>query len=316
MRVAIAESLGERAFARLEEVGEVVYLPGHDPRQREWKEALQAADALLVRNRTRVDGQLLALAPRLRWVVRLGSGEDNVDRSLLSQKGVELYVPKGANAVGVAEYVLSALFHFARPLQEVSKRVKMGEWRRDLHQGWELYGKTLGILGLGETGMRVALRARSLGMRVVAWAPTKPSHSFLFAEFSVAPRELREVLQESDFLSLHLPLLPETERLLDEKAFALMKRGAVLINTARGGLVDEEALRVALAQGHLGGAVLDVRAKEPPLFPDPLASFPQVLLTPHLAGHTKESLERVAEAAVDWLLTRSAGPRWDPAGRP
>lgn len=309
MRVAIAESLGERAFSLLEEAAEVVYLPGHDPRHPAWKGALKEAEALLVRNRTRVDRNLLDLAPHLRWVVRLGSGDDNIDREALSQRGIQLYVPKGANAIGVAEYVISALFHFARPLGDVSKRVKLGEWRRDLHQGMELFGKTLGILGLGETGVRVALRARALGMRVVAWAPTKPPHTFLFADFSLERKDFKEVLRESDFLTLHLPLTPETQGLLDEKAFSLMKKGAILINAARGGLVDEDVLCRALGEGHLGGAALDVRTKEPPPFPDPLAAFPQVLLTPHLAGHTRESLERVAAGAVEWLLTRSEGPR-------
>lgn len=261
------------------------------------RQALAGATALIVRNRIRVDGALLEAAPRLRVVGRLGTGLDNVDQEALGARGVALVHAPGANAPGVAEYVLAALFHLARDLP----RAAQGEDRLALG-GFELAGKTLGLVGLGEVGLRVAHRAKTLGMRVVGYDPLRRPWEAALEVAGVEFLPLEEVLAEAQFLSLHAPLTPETRGLIGREVLARMRPGAYLINTARGELVDHHALYEALRSGHLAGAVLDVTDPEP-LPPDhPLRELENCLLTPHIAGLTRESQARVGERVVRGIL--------------
>lgn len=261
------------------------------------RQALAGATALIVRNRIRVDGALLEAAPRLRVVGRLGTGLDNVDQEALGARGVALVHAPGANAPGVAEYVLAALFHLARDLP----RAAQGEDRLALG-GFELAGKTLGLVGLGEVGLRVAHRAKTLGMRVVGYDPLRRPWEAALEVAGVEFLPLEEVLAEAQFLSLHAPLTPETRGLVGREVLARMRPGAYLINTARGELVDHHALYEALRSGHLAGAVLDVTDPEP-LPPDhPLRELENCLLTPHIAGLTRESQARVGERVVRGIL--------------
>lgn len=306
MHVVVSESLGEAAFRRLRERHRVTEGAALHRDPAALRDALRDADALIVRNGTLVDAALLEAAPRLRVVGRLGVGLDNIDVEACRRRGVRLVVPRGANAAAVAEYVMAALLHFARPLLAADADVRAGGWQRERFRGRELYGKRLGLVGLGETGLRVARRALAFGMEVVAWAPHTAPSSFAGSETGVRLVALDELLETSDAVSLHVPLTNETRGLLGRAEIARMKRGVVLVNAARGGLVDEDALYEALAGGRLRGAALDVRALEPPEESDRLAQLPNVLLTPHLAGHTQESLERVADEVVRSVL-REAG---------
>lgn len=296
--ILVAEELDPRGLELLEGGGyPFCYEPNlwRDPEA--LRQALAGATALIVRNRIRVDGALLEAAPRLRVVGRLGTGLDNVDQEALGARGVALVHAPGANAPGVAEYVLAALFHLARGLP----RAAQGEDRLALG-GFELAGKTLGLVGLGEVGLRVAHRAKTLGMRVVGYDPLRRPWEAALEVAGVEFLPLEEVLAEAQFLSLHAPLTPETRGLVGREVLARMRPGAYLINTARGELVDHHALYEALRSGHLAGAVLDVTDPEP-LPPDhPLREIENCLLTPHIAGLTRESQARVGERVVRGIL--------------
>jgi phosphoglycerate dehydrogenase-like enzyme len=296
--ILVAEELDPRGLELLKGGGyPFCYEPNlwRDPEA--LRQALAGATALIVRNRIRVDGALLEAAPRLRVVGRLGTGLDNVDQEALGARGVALVHAPGANAPGVAEYVLAALFHLARGLP----RAAQGEDRLALG-GFELAGKTLGLVGLGEVGLRVAHRAKTLGMRVVGYDPLRRPWEAALEVAGVEFLPLEEVLAEAQFLSLHAPLTPETRGLVGREVLARMRPGAYLINTARGELVDHHALYEALRSGHLAGAVLDVTDPEP-LPPDhPLRELENCLLTPHIAGLTRESQARVGERVVRGIL--------------
>jgi phosphoglycerate dehydrogenase-like enzyme len=296
--ILVAEELDPRGLELLEGGGyPFCYEPNLWRAPEALRQALAGATALIVRNRIRVDGALLEAAPRLRVVGRLGTGLDNVDQEALGARGVALVHAPGANAPGVAEYVLAALFHLARGLP----RAAQGEDRLALG-GFELAGKTLGLVGLGEVGLRVAHRAKTLGMRVVGYDPLRRPWEATLEVAGVEFLPLEEVLAEAQFLSLHAPLTPETRGLVGREVLARMRPGAYLINTARGELVDHHALYEALRSGHLAGAVLDVTDPEP-LPPDhPLRELENCLLTPHIAGLTRESQARVGERVVRGIL--------------
>jgi phosphoglycerate dehydrogenase-like enzyme len=296
--ILVAEELDPRGLELLEGGGyPFCYEPNLWRDSEALRQALAGATALIVRNRIRVDGALLEAAPRLRVVGRLGTGLDNVDQEALGARGVALVHAPGANAPGVAEYVLAALFHLARGLP----RAAQGEDRLALG-GFELAGKTLGLVGLGEVGLRVAHRAKTLGMRVVGYDPLRRPWEAALEVAGVEFLPLEEVLAEAQFLSLHAPLTPETRGLVGREVLARMRPGAYLINTARGELVDHHALYEALRSGHLAGAVLDVTDPEP-LPPDhPLRELENCLLTPHIAGLTRESQARVGERVVRGIL--------------
>lgn len=266
--------------------------------------------ALIVRNQTRVDAALLANAPQLRVVGRLGVGLDNLDLDALRTRGITVVTGGNANAIAVAEYTLAAMLTLARRLPAADQHTKGGGWdRAAFGAGFELHGKTLGLIGLGDIGARVARRALAFGMRVVAHDPLITPQHFAAAELGVALMPLDDLLGESDFISLHVPLLPTTRHLIHAERLARMKPTAALINTSRGGIVDEAALVEALRAGRLGGAALDVRAHEPPEQPDPLAQFENVLLTPHIAGLTAESQARVCQAVAEDVLRVLRGER-------
>lgn len=264
-----------------------------------WKdrEALlrRAADAraVMVRNMTLVDREFVDAAPNLRVVGRIGVGLDNLDLRALTERGVVVCYPPEENAVSVSEHVFAMLLSFARRIPEADRSVREGRWERSRFIGFELAGKTMGILGLGRIGFRVAVRARSFGMRVVAYDPYMVAQHPAVTETGTELLPLETVLGEADVITCHLPLTDETRGLINAERLALMKETSLLINTSRGAVVDEGALYAALRDGRIGGALLDVRAQEPPAGASPLHSLPNVLLTPHIASWTHESLRRV-----------------------
>jgi phosphoglycerate dehydrogenase-like enzyme len=262
---------------------------------------LQRASALIVRNQTRVDADLLASAPHLRVVGRLGVGLDNIDQQLLAGRGIQLFYARGINAVAVAEYVLAALLHLSRRLDSAWEHVRSGGFERSRFGGFELAGQTLGLLGLGETGLRVAHRARALGMRVIAHDPARVPWESAVEDGGVGLGSLEELIAASRFLSLHLPG-QSGPPLLDAARLALLPRGSYLVNTARGDLIDQTALEAALRSGQLAGAVLDVTSPEPLPGDHPLRSCPNLWITPHVAGLSKESQERVSLRVAEGVL--------------
>lgn len=272
-------------------------------------DVLETAEALIVRNQTRVDAALLAAAPRLRVIGRLGVGLDNIDLPSARERGITVTAGRNANAIAVAEYVLAAMLHSARNLPAADASVRAGQWDRTSFGGHELWGKTLGLIGAGEIGRRVARRARAFGMGVVAYDPLVGPYDDAPAEQGIALLPLADVLARADFVSLHVPLLPATRHLVNVATLSSMRPGAVLINTSRGAIVDEAALLQALDSGRPAFAVLDVREQEPPPPDDPLRQHPAVLLTPHIAGLTAEAQERTSRLVVGDVLRVLDGER-------
>ena len=294
-RIVISEFMDAPAVAQLAARYDVDYRPKlvDDPRALE--AALPAADALIVRNRTSVRGALLEAAARLRVIGRLGVGLDNIDVETCRARGIEVIPASGANAESVAEYVITAALGGLRGIFFSTRAVEAGTWPRQmLSQGREAKGKVLGLVGLGSIGQLTARKARALGMRVIAHDPYLAADDAAWSEVQGPPRTLEQLLAESDVVSLHVPLTPETRGLLNAQRLSLMKRDAMLINTARGGLVDETALAAMLRGGRLGSAALDVFEVEPLPARTALAGAPRLLCTPHVAGITIESNERVS----------------------
>jgi (S)-sulfolactate dehydrogenase len=261
--------------------------------------ALPGAIAWIVRNRTSVRGPLLELARDVRVIGRLGVGLDNIDVDACAARGIEVIPATGANAESVAEYVVCAAMVLLRGSFFSTRAVEAGTWpRQTLSQGREAAGKVIGIVGYGNIGRLTARKAEALGMKVV-------SYDSLVADAST--RDLDALLAQSDVVSLHIPLTAQTRGLLDARRLGMMKRDAVLINTARGGIVDEAALASMLREGRLGGAALDVFDNEPLPAGSPLSGAPRLILTPHIAGVTVESNERVSALIaerVDAALAR------------
>jgi (S)-sulfolactate dehydrogenase len=295
-RIVISESMDAPAVALLARDFDVDYRPALFEDAGALAAALAGAEAWIVRNRTQVRGEPLAAAARLKVVGRLGVGLDNIDLAACAARGIEVIPATGANADSVAEYVLAMAMILLRGAAYLStSAVLAGRWPRQmLSQGREVAGKALGLVGFGSIGRVTARKAAAMGMRVVAFDPAVAADSPSWAEHGVAPLALDELLARSDVVSLHLPLTDSTRGLLGEARLARMKPGAILINSARGGIVDEAALAKALAAGRLAGAALDVFDREPLAEGSVLADAPNLILTPHVAGVTLESNERVS----------------------
>ncbi len=258
-----------------------------------------------------IDAVVIAAAPCLRVISRLGVGYDRVDLQAATRAGVVVTTTPGTNHKAVAELALGLMIALARHLPVMVERGRAGDWTRQ--PGMELAGKTLGILGLGQIGQALAVRARALEMDVLAFDPVEDAR--LAARHGVHYLPLPEVLRRSDFLSLHLPATPGAAPLLGQAELRAMKRGAFLINTARGSLADEAALYAALVDGHLAGAALDVFAQEPPTA-GPLLALPNVLPTPHIGASTVESGRRSALLATENVLQVLRGERCPNAVNP
>lgn len=302
-RIVITEFIDERALPRLRAAHEVLYDPKLvDDLPRLLVEA-STADAIVVRNRTQVRGALLDALTRARVVGRLGVGLDNIDVAACERRGIEVIAATGANALSVAEYVLGTALLLLRGAYGSTPAVAAGEWPRSaLSNGREASGKTLGLVGFGSIGQLAGRLARALGMDVVAFDPMMDATHSAFGEVGVRRLALNEVVAASDVISLHVPLVEGTRGLFGAERIAAMKRGAVLINTSRGGIVDEVALAAALRSGHLGGAAIDVFEHEPLPASPHFAGCPNLLLTPHVAGVTAEANERVSFLIADRLL--------------
>jgi (S)-sulfolactate dehydrogenase len=303
MEILITEFMDDEAVEALRAEAAVRYDERLGERRDELLTLVAGIDSLIVRNRTRVDEELLARAPRLRVVGRLGVGLDNIDVAACRARGITVIPATGANALAVAEYVIGTAMLLVRGAYGASAEVAAGSWpRAALSHGRETAGKTLGIIGFGGIGRLVARLAQGLGMRVVAFDPLLPPDDPAWSETGVGRRTLDELLAESDAVTLHVPLVPETRHLIDAGRIAAMRPAAVLINTARGGVVDEPALAAALRAGKLGGAALDVFEHEPLPACSVLAGVPNLLLTPHIAGVTVESNRRVSALVAEKVL--------------
>jgi D-3-phosphoglycerate dehydrogenase / 2-oxoglutarate reductase len=270
---------------------------------KEYAQHLADADALVVRSAVQVNAEVLAKAPKLRIVGRAGVGVDNVDLAAATAAGVLVMNTPGGNAASVAEHTLALMLAMARHIPQATASTKSGKWEKKKFLGSELRGKTLGIVGLGSIGREVVKRARAFEMRIVARDPYVTSQ--IAHDLGVELVELPELYRQADYITLHVSLTPETDKLLSHAAFAQMKPGVRIVNCARGELVDDAALAAAIASGKVGGAALDVFAVEPPPAGMPLFALDPVVATPHIGGSTEEAQEivgvRIAEQMVEYL---------------
>ena len=252
--------------------------------------ALADADALIVRSAVQADAALLEHAPKLRLIGRAGVGVDNIDTAAATKRGIVVMNTPGANAVAVAELTLGLMVAMAREIPRANAGMHEGKWDKKTLQGTELRGKTLGIVGCGRIGLEVARRAKAFGMNLIGYDPFIAP--VIARENDVALVAIEELFAESDYLSLHVGLTPQTDGLINKMSLAVMKQGVRIVNCARGELIVDEALAEALKSGHVAGAALDVFRKEP-LKDSPYFEIPNVLLSPHVAGSTDEAQEAI-----------------------
>jgi D-3-phosphoglycerate dehydrogenase len=301
-RILIADSLDPSGLALLKESGADVHLLSAEDKPR-IQEILPDFDALVVRSATTVTAELLRAGKRLKVVGRAGIGVDNVDVAAATDLGILVVNAPTANLMSATEHTFALLLSLARRVPYADASTKAGNWDRKI-LGVELQGKTLGIIGFGRIGQRVAARARGFDMNVVAYDPFLDAAAARKLEVELL--SLEDLLGRADAITLHTPLTEQTRNLLDAKRLALMKKGALLVNCARGGVVDEAALLAALESGHLGGAALDVFAEEPPKDLT-LVRHPKVVATPHLGAQTREAQERISTETAEMVLAALQG---------
>ena len=306
MKVLVCDPVSPKGIALLQQRPEfnVVVLPKRLP-EAELLPLVADVNAIVVRSETKITRKVIEAAPLLKVVGRAGVGVDNIDVEAATARGIVVMNTPGGNTISTAELTFSMLMALARKIPQAHASMKAGEWNRKAFSGTELYGKTLGVLGLGRIGAEVARRAIAFGMRVLAYDPyiTLSRANALQVELS----ELDEIYARADFITVHMPATDETKGMLNTAAFAKMKDGVRILNCARGGIVSEADLLTALQGGKVAGAALDVYEAEPLPADSPLRSLPQVIMTPHLGASTDEAQENVgievAEAIADFLLT-------------
>ncbi len=300
-RVLLGQHLTAGAMAMLTARPDIEVVRMLHPPVAEWHAALPGTHAALCWLE-RMDASALALAPQLRVVSRMGVGYDTVDIAACSARGIPVMVANGSNDLSVAEHAMMLLLAIARRAVDADQRVKAGEW--SLPGGGpmvDLAGRTALVVGYGRIGVRVARYLTAFHMRVRVFDPFYSPHRIAADGFTPA-RDLHRALGEAEVVTLHCPLTPATRHLMDEAAFAAMKPGALLVNTARGPVVKESALVEALRSGRLAGAGLDVLEAEPPARSNPLLTLPNVVVSPHTAASTVEGMDRMARAAVQNIL--------------
>lgn len=305
MRVLVAEPLSTEGLESLRSEHDVDYRPGIS--RAELLASVGAFDALVVRSQARVDTELLSRGTQLRVIGRAGAGVDNIDVTAATAAGITVVNAPTANTIAAAEHTIGLMHALARNVVVADASVRRGEWRRSELIGYELRGRTLGIVGLGKIGLAVADRARAMEMRLVGNDPFVPVDVAAAHGVEILPMD--QLLRAADVITLHVPLNDATRRLINAETLSMTKPRAVLINVARGGLVDEQALAGALTDRRLAGAAVDVYENEPPTG-SPLLDAPNTVLTPHLGASTTEAQTRagveVAQQVNDVLAGRPA----------
>lgn len=299
-KVLVADALSDSGLAPLQASAniEVDVKTGATPA--ELLAMIPAYDALLVRSATKVTAEVIQAGKRLRVVGRAGVGVDNIDVEAATQAGVIVVNAPTGNVVAAAEHTVAMLMALARNIPQADAHVRAGQWKRDRFMGVEVRDKVLGTVGLGRVAQEVVRRAQGLGMRIIAYDP------YVTAEYAnqwgVSLVDLDTLVAEADFVTLHVPITPQTRNLIDKERIARMKPTVRIINVARGGVVNEQALADAVASGRIAGAALDVFANEPLEADSPLRQQPNIILTPHLGGSTVEAQEKVAEDVAIQVL--------------
>lgn len=303
-KIIVADGLDGRGLEILSEAAQVDERAGISPE--ELIKVISEYDALIVRGQTRVNAEVFSAATNLKVVGRAGVGVDNIDLAAANLNNVTVVNSPYATTQAVAEHVLALLFSLARSIPTADETMKSGLWRKKQFMGVEIKDKVLGIIGMGNIGSSLAQMSKSLGMQVIGYDPLISDADI--ERRGASPVNIQELYVQSDFISIHVPLNPETRGMINGGSFGTMKRGVRLICTARGGIVDETALLAALESGQVAGAALDVFAKEPPGM-SALVSHPKVVATPHISAQTAEAQAR---AAVDIAREVLAALQGDP----
>ncbi len=294
MKVLVCDPISDKAVEGLREAGlDVTVKTGMSPE--ELDETIGDFNVAIVRSATKMRAPILEKATNLKLIVRGGVGLDNIDLEKARELGIEVRNTPAASSPSVAELALAHMFALSRFVHAANVTMRKGEWNKKQYKGTEINGKTLGIIGVGRIGQELAKRAHALGMRVLGFDK--------YIQESPLPGIIRmvsmeELLQTSDYISLHIPFIASEGPSITEKELRTMKKGSYLINCARGGVVDEQALVKVLDEGHLAGAGVDVFVNEPPAADDPLVNHPKVSVTPHIGASTKEAQDRIGEELV------------------
>jgi D-3-phosphoglycerate dehydrogenase / 2-oxoglutarate reductase len=302
-KVLVKEKIGDSGVALLREHFDVEL--GIDWSEEELAERIGAYDGIVIRSATKMTAELIARATSLRAIGRAGVGVDNVDVEAATKRGIVVANAPESNVVTAAEHTMALLLALARNIPQAYASLTAGKWERSKFSGVELYEKTLGILGFGRIGQLVAQRARGFGMRVLAFDPFVSAERYrdLGVEKADGPED---IYAQADFITVHLPKTPETEGFLGAEAFAAMRDGARVLNVARGGLIDEAALKDALDAGKLAGAAIDVFPSEP-ITEHPLFGYPNVVVTPHLGASTAEATDRAGYQSAEQVVAALTG---------
>lgn len=306
--IVVSEVMHVEALKELQGQYKVNYDPDLYWHREALMKKLQYSQGLIVRNQTKVSREIMDAAPQLRVIGRLGAGLDNIDLEGARERGIEVVYAPAGNSLATAEHTMALILALARKLADANGAVKRGVWDRKAFTGIQIAGKTLGVVGYGHVGKLVAKMAENLGMEILV---TRQQWGGIPASSKARQVPLVSLLSKADFVSLHLPLTPLTDGLIDGPELALMKAGAFLINTSRGRIVREKALVEALSRREIAGAALDVRENEPALVDPVFYNLPNVLLTPHIGGWTREAQERVAQTVAKDVFRVLAGQEPD-----
>lgn len=298
VRVLIADPVADSAVAMMKDAGLEIVIRNKDA-DGPIEEQIKGFDCIVVRSATKVTKEVIDAADSLKLIVRAGVGLDNVDQDAAKKKGVKVANTPEAPTVSVAEMVLALMFSLARNVAPADSSMKDERWEKKKLGGTELWQKTIGVIGFGRIGCEVAKRAKALDMRVLAYDVIDIDEMCI--TIGAERTDLEDLLKRSDYVTLHVPLVPETRGLIGDNEFELMKDTAFLINTARGGVVDEEALLRALDEGKIAGAGLDVFEKEPPT-EWRLVKHPKIVATPHISSSTTEAQARVGDLTAEKVI--------------
>jgi D-3-phosphoglycerate dehydrogenase len=297
-RILVSEPIAEKGLSILQQAGEVDYRPGLSREQ--LLTLIGDYDALMVRSQTQVDAALIEAGTRLKVIGRAGVGVDNIDVEAATRRGIVVVNSPEGNTIAAAELTFALMLALARKVPQADRSLRAGEWKRSAFMGTELSRKTLGIIGIGKIGREVARRAHAFGMQVLAHDPfVPPAH---IQQLRAEPVSLDELLARSDFITLHVPLTPETHHLLNRERLERTRPGVRIINCARGELIDLEALAELIEAGHVAGAALDVFPQEPPPADLRVLHQPQNVLTPHLGASTEEAQVKVAIDVAEQIV--------------
>ena len=302
MKVLIADAINEKGIENLKEVAEVVVDTEITPE--ELADTINEYNGIIVRSRTKVTADIIEKADNLQIIARAGVGVDNIDLDAATEKGIMVVNSPESTSVTVAEHTMGLILSMARKISIADKSVKDGKWEKKQFMGVELRNKTLGVIGMGRIGSQVVNRCKAFGMDAMAYDPYLPEE--VAKQMGVGLTDLETVLKNSDFITIHVPLTPETKHSISTEQFEIMKDGAFIVNCARGGIIDEDALYDALVNNKIGGAALDVYEEEPPK-DSKLFGLDNIVLTPHIAASTKEAQRDAAIIVADEIIELAKG---------